>query len=848
MNDVRLIVISLIALCAPVLRTERGHATEPPRRVWSENYESKSWHLRIEVLDDDLVLFEYAPAGAKVSERIELTPMVAKRDYSGPSRVSTAADGTVKTAEFELRIEPASLRMTLLDARTNPSKLLSALTPVEGTHPSFTLAAGSMTHAYGLGEQFVELGQPNGDWVGRVRTPGCEFGNRMVPFGGGAVGNAMFPILYALGGPGENYAIFFDDVHAQTWDLTKDPWTVQSTGNTIRGYFLTGPDLPDLRRDYMELVGRPPVPPKKTFGLWVSEYGFDDWAELKDKLATLREHRFPVDGLIMDLQWFGGIVFEKPESRMGSLTWDTKRFPAPRRTIQRLAEKDGVGLVLIEESYVSRGQPAFRRMEKAGYVARDDDGSATVLRSWWGEGGMIDWTNRVGADDWHDKKRQPLVDMGIQGHWTDLGEPEDYDAKSVYAGLDATGSSPHREVHNLLNFRWLESIQRGYARNSPEKRPFTMSRSGISGVQRFGASMWSGDIGSNVGSLATHLNAQMHMSLSGVDYFGSDVGGFKRKALDGDENELYTMWLANACAFDVPVRPHTANTTNRYQTAPDRIGDRESNLANLRRRYELIPYLYSLAHRAYEFGEPLVPPLVYYFQDDPQVREIGDVKLIGRDLLVAAAYQYGAKSRDVYLPAGVWYDYHTGVRIESDGQWIRDVPLQCDGRLTLPMFARAGAIIPLMYVDDQTMNAIGQRRDGTRRNELIVRVFAGDDATEFTLYEDDGTTTAYQRGKVRKTKIRQRISGPMIDVIIEPSEGDFEGAPARRPIEVRLVTDGKHPARGASLNVAMLPRDEAGKADPLAPGWRQVDSRTVAARSGALEVRHEKVFEFEFGR
>lgn len=845
MKVVRLIVFVLMAFCAPLLQAERSNASEPPRRVLSGNYESKSRQLHIEILDDDLVLFEYVPAGADIPKRIEPTPMVAKRDYSGPLSVSKAANGSLTTQEFELRVDPVSLSLTLLDARANPPKILTTLSPVEGTRCSFTLAAGPMTHAYGLGEQLVKMGEPNGDCVGRVRTPGCEFGNRMVPFGGGAVGNAMFPILYALGGPGENYAIFFDDLHAQSWDLTKDPWTVQSTGNTIRGYFLTGPDQPDLRRDYMELVGRPPVPPRKMFGLWVSEYGFDDWAELKGKLSTLRKHRFPVDGFVMDLQWFGGIVREKPESRMGSLSWDMKRFPAPRRVIERLAEKDGVGVVLIEESYVSCGQPEFRRMEKAGHLARDSGDSATVLKSWWGEGGMIDWTNQVGADFWHDKKRQPLVDMGIQGHWTDLGEPEDYDARSVYVGLAAKGNSPHGEVHNLLNFRWLESIQRGYARNSPTRRPFTMSRSGISGVQRFGASMWSGDIGSNVGSLAAHFNAQMHMSMSGVDYFGSDVGGFKRSALDGDEDELYTIWLANACAFDVPVRPHTANTTNRYQTAPDRIGDHESNLANLRLRYELIPYLYSLAHRAYEFGEPVVPPLVYHYQDDPQVREIGDEKLIGRDLLAAAVYQYGAETRDVYLPMGVWYDYHSGERFESGGQWVRDVLLKRNGRLTLPIYARAGAIIPLMHVDTETMNATGQRLDGTRRDDLVVRVFAGHQPTEFTLYEDDGATTAYQHGEVRTTKIRQKTGGTSTTVVIDASKGRFSGAPDKRRCEVRLVADKARPIERVMVNGVDLLRLDKHDAREMA-GWRQVDLRTISAHTTTLDVGSQKAFEFKY--
>jgi len=240
MTSPRLGTYILAVLSVAVFWIGRARAEDPQRQVWRGEYESKAWRLRIEILDDDLVLFEFVPADVKLSGRIKPTPMVAKRDYQGPARIAKAEDGTLTTAELELRIDPASLRLSLLDTRIKPARSLTTLSPMESQRSAFTLAAGRMTHAYGLGEQFIEMGQPNGDWIGRVRTPGCQFGNRMVPFGGGAVGNAMFPVLYAVGGPGENYAIFFDDIHAQTWDLSKDSWTIQSTGSTIRGYLLTG--------------------------------------------------------------------------------------------------------------------------------------------------------------------------------------------------------------------------------------------------------------------------------------------------------------------------------------------------------------------------------------------------------------------------------------------------------------------------------------------------------------------------------------------------------------------------------------------------------------------------------
>jgi alpha-glucosidase len=164
----------------------------------------------------------------------------------------------------------------------------------------------------------------------------------------------------------------------------------------------------------------------------------------------------------------------------------------------------------------------------------------------------------------------------------------------------------------------------------------------------------------------------------------------------GYEEELYTEWFANACWFDVPVRPHTDNQFRRvnppYDTAPDLVGKKASNLANLRQRYELIPYYYSLAYRAHLAGEPVVPPLVFYYQDDPAVRTIGHEKLIGRDLLVGVVARHGEFERDVYLPKGKWADYYSHEWVNSIGAPSATCPTYREDLFRLPVFARAGAM------------------------------------------------------------------------------------------------------------------------------------------------------------
>src|SRR5690606_30670611 len=127
----------------------------------------------------------------------------------------------------------------------------------------------------------------------------------------------------------------------------------------------------------------------------------------------------------------------------------------------------------------------------------------------------------------------------------------------------------------------------------------------------------------------------------------------------------------------------------------------------------LSPYLYSLAYEAYLTGAPVVPPLVFYYQEDKNTRPLGNHKLLGQSLLVRTVTEPGVTSTDVYLPAGQWVNFYTGAWFNSAGEWVTAVPVQVDGLFRLPLFVRAGAIVPLMAVDDQTMNLYGMRRDGS---------------------------------------------------------------------------------------------------------------------------------------
>lgn len=769
-----------------------GEKTPPVFRFQNEDR-----RLSVEVLDDDLFHFEYRIDGKEQTGAIPVSPMVVKTDYTGAMSLKRAGD-RIESAEICVEIDPTAGKVDLVArphgqqadvvtqfalAHERPRRPDSAVPAVTSIF-TLSFASEKLASVYGLGEQLLEEHRAPLDWVKLNRSSNNRFGNQLAPFRGGAVGNAQFPVAFLLGKDDGAIAVFIDSNTKTSWRFDKGEWRASCIdSDVLRWYVLAGPTLADVRRDFMELVGRPPVPPRSAFGLWVSEYGYDDWAELEDKLKTLKAAKFPLDGMVLDLQWFGGIGKDGKGSRMGALDWDRKAFPDPAKKIAELREKHGIGIIPIEEPYVSTELADFKALEKDNVLVKSkENGPAAAMKSWWGTGGMVDFTSESAGNEWHDRRRKALIDAGVAGHWTDLGEPENYPDAAWYHGFGA--GHDQAANHNLYNFGWSASIANGYRRHNSNRRPFILSRSGTAGSQRFGVAMWSGDIGANMPSLRAHFRAQAHMSLSGIDYFGSDIGGFHRQSLDGDLNDLYTRWFANSCLIDVPVRPHTSNTDNSKETAPDRIGHLESNLANIRRRYELIPYLYSLAHEANRTGEPVFPPLVYHFENDDVAQTLTDHKMIGPWLLAAMIVEYKTTDRRVYLPKGVWFDFGKNSRFESKGEWIKDVSY---GKVMAPLFAREGAIIPLATVDEHTMNASGRRDDGTYNDTMRLRIYPSQSGSSFTIYEDDGETIAYQSGGVRVTTIHQKMTGNEIVVALDASSGDYSGSVKERPWEITHV-------------------------------------------------------------
>jgi alpha-glucosidase len=303
----------------------------------------------------------------------------------------------------------------------------------------------------------------------------------------------------------------------------------------------------------------------------------------------------------------------------------------------------------------------------------------------------------------------------------------------------------------------------------PELRTFVLSRAGSAGIQRVAAN-WMGDNQSRWDHLQVMVPMANGLGLSGQAFVGADVGGF----FGDSTGELFLRWL-QAGVLTPFCRNHTMlGTVDQYAWSwggAVRDAAREA----VRLRYRLMPYLYATFLQAAETGAPVQRPLVFDHQYDPVVRSLDDQFVLGRDLLVAPVLAPGTTSRQVYLPAGTWYDWHTGEALTGPRWVVAPTPMD-----RIPLYARGGAVVPMWPTAPQS--TAGHFPDAV---ELHVFLPGSDGSWTSLLQEDDGVTTAADRGARVRTSFTVTRAGDRttVEAVVE---GDGHPEFARQRFEVVL--------------------------------------------------------------
>lgn len=524
------------------------------------------------------------------------------------------------------------------------------------------------------------------------------------------------------------YALFLDNP-AKGWaDLghsDSSQLRFEMAGGPMTFYCIFGEDPSDLVVHYTHLTGRQPLPPKWALGNFASRFGYKTEAEARAVIDSFCKDSIPVDAIIIDLYWFGKGV--RDSFFMGNLRWDREAWPTPEDMI---ADFDSMGIktILIAEPFIMQESFNYDNAVALDILATDSTGASFLIEDFWfGPTGLLDIFKPF-AREWFWEQYARQIENGVAGWWGDLGEPE----KHPSAIRHVTG--PADLVHNAYGHWWSELLYDKYTVHYPRQRLFHLNRSGFAGSPRFAAFPWSGDVGRNWSGLEAQLPIMLGMAWCGVPYMHSDLGGF---AMGNRDPELYIRWLQMG-VFSPIYRPHAGGD---IPSEPVFWDDTTKALARqaIIWRYQLLPYNYHLAWEATRYGKPLARPMAFYSQL-PHLQNLYSQYYWGRDLLVAPVIAQGARKKVVHFPEqNAWYHWHTGKKYAAGTSDTFQL-----SRQHIPVFARAGAIIPMR----PPFERIAQEPVG----EWVIKAFLDNAMTaNTTIYEDDGTTRWENKWRAQST-------------------------------------------------------------------------------------------------
>ena len=526
----------------------------------------------------------------------------------------------------------------------------------------------------------------------------------------------------------------------------------QSVDYTV---FIGTPD--EIVGAYRELTGQVPLIPRWALGYIHCRERFHSQAELLSTAKKFRFEKLPVDVLVQDWQYWG-------KHGWNSMQFDEDHYPNPKAMTDTLHQMD-IKLMLSVWSKIDKNSKLGKQMEAQGnYIPGTD---------------WIDFFNPSAAASYWENFQRKLVPLGIDAWWQDATEPENDDLVGRQVNH---GKWPGERVRNIYPLLVNKTVYEGLRQcvstdesgKSVYRRPLILTRCGFSGIQRYGAALWSGDVGNDWETFRRQLAAGLGLQAAGIPWWTYDAGGFFRPSNQyRDKAYINRMlrWIETSVYLPL-MRVHGYMSN----TEPWNYGDEAQGIISrcLNERYRLLPYIYSNA-AAVSSGSTLMRPLVFDFTSDNEALNQKHEYMFGKSLLICPVTAPDVTMWRVYLPQnkGGWYDYRSGRHYEG-GQHV-DVPTDL---ATIPVFARGGSILPL----GQTALSTSTQHVDT----LEIKVYPGADAT-FTLYEDEGTTTDYERGQY--SRIRFDWNDKSHTLTIQKREGEFAGMPRHRHFLVS-VADG----------------------------------------------------------
>lgn len=524
-------------------------------------------------------------------------------------------------------------------------------------------------------------------------------------------------------------------------------------------FLMLAPSLKELIQLYTGLTGRASMIPKWAFGSWFSRAPYLTSQEMQGVAERLRAERIPSDVFNMDPSWMKKAYYDEIGVEICNFEWNDVTWPDPEKTFAWFASQ-GYNLCMWCNPYFSEDSAAYAEAKAKGYLAKSADGprgagvGESVSRLEFGlAAGIVDFTNPEAKTWWQEKLTYHLR-QGISLFKVDFGDriPE---TAVFYNGK--TG----REMHNLYVHLYAETVFETVKRFSGTG--IIWRRPGYIGSQRFPVT-WAGDTQVTWEGMKGALRGMLSGAMTGEVFCSHDIGGFVGQI---PPVELYIRWAQFGLLS--PLSRFHSFTPREPWFFGNQAVEVVRHYASL--RYTLVPYLLACGRAAVDSGIPMLRAMVLEFQGEPGVDQIDDQYLLGGDLLVAPVFRSGLRSRPVYLPTGAWYPLEGGETLAGPRYHAVPAPLE-----RLPLFARAGAVIP-RYAEAP------QHLKGPAPQAWLLDIYPGDSLRQMTIPEtgfDLSITYRWSSERAALTRALQ-VSPAPITITIRLIGARRDDLPASQP-------------------------------------------------------------------
>ena len=554
-------------------------------------------------------------------------------------------------------------------------------------------------------------------------------------------------------------------------------------------YFVAGDDMDEVISGYRTLTGKAQIMPKWAMGYWQSRQKYNTQDEILGALKGFRNRGIPIDNIVLDWNHW-------PENAWGSHEFDKTRFPDPKGMVDSIHAMHGRMMISVWPKFYTTTEH-FKEFDENGWMYQLSVKDS--LKDWVGPGytyGFYDAYNADARKLFWNQMYEHYYPLGIDAWWMDASEPNIRDCTDMQYRKDLCGPTalgPSAEFFNAYALMNADAIYNGQRSVDNDKRVFLLTRSGFAGLQRYSTATWSGDIATRWEDMKAQISAGLNFAMSGIPYWTMDIGGFcvesryvagqkqwnetKTENADYKEwRELNTRWFQFG-AFCPLYRAHGEYPLREpWEIAPEGHPAYNSIVYYTKLRYNMMPYVYSLAGMTWFKDYTIMRPLVMDFAYDAEVNDVGDQFMFGPAFMVSPVYCYGARSRSVYFPESEgWYDFYSG-KFQRGGERI-DVKAPYE---RVPLYVRAGSIVP--FGEDM------QYTDEKPAEHILLYVYQGADG-EFTLYEDEGVNYNYEQGQY--AMIPMEYDDETRTLTLGEREGSFPGMLQERTFTVVVVNKDK---------------------------------------------------------